>query len=111
MNRTNVKLFSNKNVPFVLSNRIDFDNSQELYIGSYMIKEGKYTVINNNLNECGIIAGEYLKPQEYIIINDVNNGSDLWDYKIIFNKERRNITEIEYLINLATLYSKLSVNM
>jgi DNA repair protein RAD5 len=111
MSRTSVKLFSNKSIPFALSNRIEFDNATDLYIGNYIIKESKYNVINNNLNECGTIAGDYLKPQEYIIINDVNNGSDLWDYKIISNKERRSITEIEYLVNLETLYTKLSLNM
>jgi DNA repair protein RAD5 len=108
---TYIKLFVTKCPMLTITNRYEFDNSTELLFGGLNIKENRYVILNQAYKECGLLPGDTLKPQEYIIISDVNNSSELWDYKIQYNKERRVITDIEFYVNKDNLYTKLSLNM
>jgi hypothetical protein len=109
-NNNFIKLYSSKYINFTIIDNNEYLNTVDIIISGYNIKENKYILINQNYKEFGLIALDALKLQEYFIINEVNNTSDLWNYKIHFLNEIKRIKSIDFLININTLYNKLLSN-
>jgi DNA repair protein RAD5 len=98
MNKDNtINVYTNTNVHFKITNNSECDINKKFYFGLYDIGENRLYIYNNNFKQCAYISCDAIRPPEYLIINEVNDNSKLWQYTISYDGKK--FTGIHYSVN------------
>jgi SNF2 family DNA or RNA helicase len=95
-----ITLYANTSIRFTPTNRIECENATNLYISIANVKDKVYNIVNQELKECGTIPYDNLTPQEFMIITEVNDKSDMWDYELIFDNSKKYVKQINYNVDI-----------